>query len=236
MNAVGLVLHHGWGFDATALESLATKLREITPYVHSLDAGFFVDTLQQQPIVPLCWPPSLSLIAVGHSFGFATLLQKRGISWSAAVSIAGFTHMLSTVSGMPGVTTEEFAALAAGLREEPTICLGDFHRRCGLPPRLRHRLPTAPSLHGLFRLAEALHDLAHLALRMPDIPILALAARRDRIVPPTLTEACFSSSSERRRLLWHPTAPHALGLIEVDWCRTAIATFIESTFCDGDAA
>lgn len=176
----GFALCHGWGFDAQALAPLQQALQRQFP-----DAAFAVFDLgfTGSSHIPRL-DPGTDWIAVGHSWGFAWLVQQP-VPWKAAVAINGFTRYGQRAGKEGGVTRRVVNAMLAQLPAEPRAVVEEFRRHCGAQAATPDSLDRAT-------LQEHLERLRELEIGLPDFPILALATLDDTVVPITLARACFT--------------------------------------------
>lgn len=176
---IGFAFCHGWSFDAQALAPLRQALLQRLPdaVCASFDLGF-----HGAPQVPHL-SREIQWIALGHSYGFAWLLQQPQ-PWHAAVSLNGFTRFCRRPGHPQGTPVRLLQAMQAQLARDATGTVGDFQARCGMPSTAPRGLDQATLLEHLERLRE-------LDIVLPDCPTLALATTDDVIVPPALTQACF---------------------------------------------
>jgi len=199
MMDIGFVLRHGWSFQAASLDRLARALLNISPHVLTDDLGYWSDA----PSLPKR-TPTIAWIAVGHSYGFASLLQTDPTPWHAAIGIGAFLTF----------PHHGLAALQQAMQQEPQRAIRAFRRQCRLTQSLE-----IPEYHvvGNERLLDTLHALQHLHIDMLPAHTLFLHGAQDRIV------------TAPQHAVIHPDAGHNLGIDEVDWCIAAIERFIETT-------
>ncbi len=198
------VLVHGWGFHAGIFADFISYLEgaEVT----LVDLGFVAGG----PRAASQWPKDA--IAVGHSLGLLWLLERGGGRFRALVSVQGFDCFCCHVA------PSRLAALKRGLEREPGETLQAFWRSCGASGfALPEALNVARLDQGLDWLMnwdarKARQDLA--------CPVLALAARDDVIVPPSMSEAIWGES-----IIWSPDGGHVLPLKHPDWCARHVLEF-----------
>lgn len=207
---IGFAFCHGWSFDAQALAPLRQALLQRLPDAAcaSFDLGF-----HGAPQVPQL-PQEIHWIALGHSYGFAWLLQQPQ-PWHAAISLNGFTRFCRRPGHPEGTPVRLLQAMQAQLARDAHGTVRDFHARCGMPVAPALALDQAALLNHLDRLRE-------LDLALPDLPTLALATRDDAIVPPALTHACFAQANCTLREF---AGDHMHLLREPDATADAIAAF-----------
>ena len=177
---IGFAFCHGWSFDAQALTPLRQALRQRLPDAAqaSFDLGFHRAPQAPELAREIKW------IALGHSYGFAWLLQQSH-PWHAAISINGFTRFCRRPGQPEGTPVRLLHAMQAQLERDAEGTVRDFQARCGMPS-------TSPMDLDHAALQEHLGRLRDLDLALPDCPTLVLATRDDVIVPPALTHACFA--------------------------------------------
>jgi hypothetical protein len=195
---LGFVLRHGWSFQADALRNLADCLHPLSEHILLDDLGYWSDapTIHERD-------PRIAWIAIGHSYGFASLMQDPENMWHASIGIGSFTHF-------PQAGLSE---MRVAMQRDPLAAVRAFRRRSACLPKDR-----LPELHaaGTTRMQDDLAALETLRFDLPDLPLLFLHGARDRIV---------AAPSEA---VVHAQAGHELGLSEAAWCRTEIAAFLES--------
>jgi pimeloyl-[acyl-carrier protein] methyl ester esterase len=199
------VLVHGWGFHAGIWADVVGHLpgADIT----LVDLGF----VSGGPKSETDWPSDA--IAVGHSLGLLWLLQRGGGKFRALVSVQGFDCFRCHVA------PSRVAALKRGLERDPQATLEAFWRSCGAPGfALPEALNAARLDQGLDWL---MHWDAREATRELDCPILALAARDDAIVPPSMTESIWRDTD----IKWSQDGGHVLPLRHPRWCARHVLEF-----------
>lgn len=209
MSGPVLLLVHGWGFDADFWTPLRDRLTGIETAVH--DLGF-----RGRPAAPEA--TDRPIIAIGHSLGFLWLAHTSPVSWTAWISINGFTRFAQAEDFEPGVPTRLLDRMAAKFERDATTVTADFLARCGSPDR--------PGRLDEPRLAAGLGWLgkwdARAALARDAAPGQVLAGRRDPIVSPGMTRACFADE----QAIWHETGGHLLPRHEADWTAARIRDFV----------
>jgi pimeloyl-[acyl-carrier protein] methyl ester esterase len=199
------VLVHGWGFHAGIWADVVGHLQgaEIT----LVDLGF----VSGGPKGETDWPSDA--IAVGHSLGLLWLLQRGGGKFRGLVSVQGFDCFCCHIA--PSRVT----ALKRGLEREPHGTLQAFWRSCGAAGfALPEALNTARLEEGLDWL---MHWDAREAKRDLECPVLALAARDDAIVPPSMTESIWKDTD----IKWSQDGGHVLPLRHPRWCARHVLEF-----------
>lgn len=223
---IGFALCHGWSLDADTMDAFAACLKERFPAcaIASFDLGF--TGAPHAP--PLDAMRETKWIAVGHSYGFAYLMQLP-VAWHAAISVNGFTRFCRWPGKPEGTPVRLVDAMIARLESEPRATVEEFRQRCGIA-----QLPQSPQPHqapaqlDLPRLVTHLTHLRDLDLSLPACPVLSLSTHDDLIVPPSLTQACFGKAGCTTQEyggshLQLPQAPQQ--------CMAAVAAFVEA--CSG---
>lgn len=203
-----IVLVHGWGFHAGLWREVAPRLRRHMPLV--IDLGFIRGGPKGWSELPQ------DALYVGHSFGLLWLLKHGPKRPRGLVSVAGFDCFSAHVA------RETLERMKAGLTRNAAAQMRAFWQACGLeesfaPPEC---LDVATLKAGLDWLASWDERERRAGLQAP---ILALAARDDRIVPASATEAMWGDG----KLIWRQEGGHALPLTAPDWCADAIARFAD---------
>jgi pimeloyl-[acyl-carrier protein] methyl ester esterase len=202
---IGFALCHGWAFDAQAMQPLQAALQARLPHAAfaCFDLGFY-DAPQMPDL-----SDQVQWIALGHSWGFAWLLQQP-IAWRAAVSVNGFTRFCRQPGRPQGTPPRLVDAMLARLEQDAAATVADFRLRCGMPAAAASNLDVALLHEHLLRLRD-------LDLDLPAIPLLALRSADDAIVAPALAAVCFDDphctqeefDGDHTRLLREPQAAAA---------------------------
>ena len=208
---IGFALCHGWSFDAPALASLQAALARRFPGAAFavFDLGF--TGAAHTPVLA----SGCDWIALGHSYGFAYLMQQP-VAWKAAVSINGFTRFCRRPGCPEGTPVRLLNAMIERLGQDPQATVADFYQRCGAA----QEVPEALDLPGL---RHHLSQLRELDLALPTCPTLALATLDDAIVPLALARACFDVPNVTLREL---AGDHARLLREPADCALAVSDLI----------
>lgn len=212
---IGFALCHGWSFDAPALALLQAALARRFPEAACavFDLGF--TGAARTPVLA----PEREWIALGHSYGFAYLMQQP-VAWRAAVSINGFTRFCRRQGRPEGTPVRLLDAMIERLAQDPRATVGDFYQRCGAA----REVPGGFDLPGL---RHHLGQLCELDLALPPCPTLALATLDDAIVPLALARACFGAPGVT--LLELP-GDHTRLLREPAPCIEAVSDLIEKLY------
>ncbi|MBC7858584.1 MAG: alpha/beta hydrolase [Burkholderiaceae bacterium] len=212
---IGFALCHGWSFDASALAPLQAALARRFPGAAFavFDLGF--TGAAHTPVLA----PGREWIALGHSYGFAYLMQQP-VVWKAAVSINGFTRFCRRPGRPEGTPVRLLDAMIERLAQDPRATVADFHQRCGAAQEVPEALDPPSLRHHLGQLRE-------LDLAPPACPTLALATPDDAIVPLALARACFSAPDVTLQEL---AGDHARLLREPADCALAVSVLIEKLY------
>ncbi|MBF0621760.1 MAG: hypothetical protein HQL54_07500 [Magnetococcales bacterium] len=229
MNSLHVLFVHGWGFGPGCWHAL---LDELTPSTQNNSTRF---NLGFSGPIRTSFPDDAPFIAVGHSLGFAWLLnelaqqpdrfhaQCRGL-----VSINGFSRFSQHKTFPAGVPVRIMRRMASQLGSDPAAVLKQFQENSGLL-----QLGGVPKHSNAEkkRLTKGLSWLEKWDHRQTldnwSGPLLILASEDDRIVSPTLTQACFSSL-DNTKPHWSRTGSHVLPLSRPDWCANHIEDFIQA--------
>lgn len=204
-----LVLVHGWGFHSGVWEKLIPRLDGHE--IHCIDLGFVRGgprAANDMPANSLC---------IGHSFGVMWLLKHGPRPLRGLVSIAGFDCLHRYV---PGSVLE---SMREGMRSDPQAQMNSFAAKggfSGLQPD--GELDKGGLRGGLDWIAS--WDEAE-ALKNLGAPILALAARNDRVVRAEASEAIWGHGVAALR--WHEDGGHILPLTAPEWCADHINEFAD---------
>lgn len=211
---IGLIFLHGWGYGPGTWDGVANAFGP-APVV-CLDAGYFGPPALELPDNTDGW------LGVGHSLGFARLLQWD-IPWRGLLGVGGFLRFCQKHGKDSGTPADMLDAMIARLDTSPQDVLARFHKRCG------HRLSPLPDMttEGMKRLRADLLSLRDVDLPSPqrDVPIRLLSAKDDRIVPLDLAreaQALLTGS----RLTELDNGGHALPMTRPADCQRLIQEFL----------
>jgi len=204
-----LLFVHGWSFDSSIWDGLATRFADCCVS----ERGYFGPAGETKLDEPF--------LAVTHSFGTMRFLADIAPACRGIVAINGFDRF-TALGSFPGVPTRTLDRMIARFGDAPEEVLTDFRQRCGCDAPL-----------GAIDNGRLLDDL--IALRDGDqrtaaaqsgLPILSLQGTRDPVLPLTMREAVFASTSQCDRLT-HGHAGHLLPLEDAAYCANAISAFME---------
>ncbi len=207
-----LLLAHGWSYDSRFWDVLLAELPDHDPY--RIEAGYG-GAAPDWPLVPD------GALAIGHSAGLATLLDRLPDRCAGLVAINGFTRFVAD-AGFPGVPDRLPRRMLTRLQTDPSGTVRQFRAGCG-----DDAVPDRPHLDQLDpdRLRSGLQALESGDVRdrfaALTLPVLALAACDDPIVRPAHASACFPAAALR----WSETGGHLLPLTRPDWCARQIEAF-----------
>ncbi len=206
-----LVFVHGWGLNSTMWDPLISELK--TDDCHTIDLGFIDggQTSWQEWEAPA--------IYIGHSLGSLWVLKAlhdKPINVKGFVSIAGFSDFTQCAD------ERSLQMMQRGIEKKPAAQLTHFWRQAGVPGK-----PEADMLN-----QEGLQEgLAWLSTwnEAEKVSVLncakcILASKADKIVPKHATE----NQWQQEHITWHETAPHALPLVEPEWCAKKIHAFLSN--------
>jgi pimeloyl-[acyl-carrier protein] methyl ester esterase len=218
---IGFALCHGWSFDAHTMGAFAACLREHFPEcaIASFDLGFTGTAHVPQ----LDATPETKWIALGHSYGFAYLMQLP-VPWRGAISVNGFTRFCRRPGHPEGMPLRLLDAMIARLESDPRATVEEFQQRCGVAQSSQ---PYQPALQqpDTPLLVTHLTQLRDLDLCMPACPVLSLSTHDDLIVPPSLTRACFEKVGG---MMQEYEGSHLQLLHGPQQCMPAVTSFVEA--------
>lgn len=215
---IGFALCHGWAFNSDALQPLAGQLRQRFPgtALALWDIGF-----TGQPHTPLL-DSRYQWIAIGHSYGFAYLIQQN-IDWHAAISINGFTRFCQHPGYCHGLSPRIIDSMLNHLCMDMPATLSAFYMRCGITSEQA----TERSQKNYFDKKNLIHHLRcmrDLDIPPPTRPLLALFSDDDKVVPAALVHENFGNTPHVLRNL---AGDHALPLKSSDICAHEIIQFVK---------
>ena len=200
-----LVFVHGWGFDASFWDPLATLLADYPQ--RRLERGF----MGAPPNDDAGLAPA---ILVGHSLGFVHGLKLR--PWTGWVAINGFPRFVAG-SGQAGcVPAYVLRIMGARLETDTGHTLGEFYER------IHAEAPKGtPDTE---KLCDGLDELCDSNVGKLTGPGLVLASRTDPLVPNAVSETLAELSGAPIR--WHESGGHLLPHSDPAWCAGAIKDFL----------
>ena len=170
-----VVFAHGWGFDKT-LWADTIKRFNLNDY-YLLDFGY----TGNRDIVNIC--QTEPLIGIGHSLGFAWLLQNLD-NPVCLISISGFDCFLRIYDSR---TIEK---MRRNLIRNKQAQMRAFHKRAGTKTISLPNFEEQPLIEGLENLST--WDLNQ-RLKSLKIPIFAVASQNDKIVPISHSKRIFEN-------------------------------------------
>lgn len=203
-----LVLVHGWGFHSGVWEKLIPLLDGHE--IYCIDLGFMRGGPRASNEMPA------DSICIGHSFGVMWLLKHGPWPVQGLVSIAGFDCMHKYVP------QDVLDAMRDGMLKDPRSQMKNFAKNGGFAGLESNGDPDFGGLRGgldwisTWDTCEKLKNLG--------APVMALAARDDRVVRQEMTEAIWGSGAAE--LHWHEDGGHILPLSEPEWCAQHINKFV----------
>lgn len=203
-----LLFVHGWGFDSRVWDKTRAHL---SGFEHDcVDFGFTKDMPVHEEL------PGTPYIAVGHSMGVMWALKNRNSHMKGLVSIGGFDCFF---------------------RHVPPEVLTGFRQRFETDPESHMKRFWAQGLEedlcsidrlNLDRLSEGMNWLATWDAEKDahdfSGPILAIALKNDKIVPPAMSRAVWEKIPNAK-LVWHETGSHFLPSTEPEYCAEKIRGF-----------
>lgn len=162
-----IIWSHGWGFNAPFFTPMRSTLSGYNHFV--IDWGYFSNP---QPVMPRSDQP---LIGIGHSLGFAKLLEL-GLSFDGLISLGGFTRFCQADDFKAGMPHRILQRMQTGFQLNPHRVLADFYTSCGYDA-----LPHSVELMNIGLLQEDLQKLMRVTQTLPSVPFLAIAGVTDRI-------------------------------------------------------
>ena len=206
-----IVLVHGWGCHSGVWDKLLPALEGHE--VHRIDLGFVRGGPRGSSELPA------DSLCIGHSFGVMWLLKHGPRPVKGLVSLGGFDCLHKHVPA------EVLASMREGMLKDAPAQMSGFWDSIGL----NEGRPDVADIDGgglragldwisLWDMGEQLKSLG--------APVMALAARNDRIVREDASEKIWGNGVSE--LHWHDTAGHMMQLSEPDWCAEHILKFIDA--------
>lgn len=170
-----IVFAHGWGFDKTLWVDTIKRLK-INDY-NLLDFGY----TGNRDVVSIC--QTEPLIGIGHSLGFAWLLQNLE-NPVCLISISGFDCFFRIWD------SRAIEKMRRNLIRNKQAQMRAFHKKAGT------KLTSLPSFEEKY-LIEGLDNLQtwdfNHRLKTLNIPIFAIASQNDKIVPISHSKRIFEN-------------------------------------------
>ena len=207
--SIPLIFVHGWGLNSTMWNPLISELQ--TYDCHTIDLGFIAGgkTNWQN------W--SKPAIYIGHSLGslwVLSALHDKPLNLKGFVSIAGFTNFSECAD------EKTLQLMQRGIEKKPAAQLTHFWRQAGVPGK--------PEQLDQDRLQEGLNWLSSWDERKTvsglSCPTCIMASKADKIVPSKVTQTQW----QQEQIIWHETAPHALPIVEPEWCANHLRDFLSN--------
>ena len=170
-----VVLAHGWGFDKTFWVDTIKKFNIYDYYL--LDFGY----TGNRDIVNIC--QTEPLIGIGHSLGFAWLLQNLE-NPVCLISISGFDCFFRIYD------SRAIEKMRRNLIRNKQAQMRVFHKRAGTKLISLPNFEEQSLVEGLENLRT--WDFNH-RLKSLNIPIFAIASQNDKIVPISHSKRIFEN-------------------------------------------
>jgi pimeloyl-[acyl-carrier protein] methyl ester esterase len=192
---IGYIFCHGWGLDPTFFNLLHPHFRNY-PTLY-WDLGYF-----SEKYCPLPSDKAVTWVGIGHSFGFAKILQA-GIPLKGLVGLQAFVNFLGKGKELNAKRALELKAFEKKFKESPHPVLMHIQQACGIEP-----IQTAPQLENLMIDLGALRE-DYSSYLSPAIPTLLIGNADDTVVPPSLIQDNFQGHPQAR-FLSYPEGGHRL--------------------------
>ena len=205
-----IVLVHGWGFNTGVWDRMLPHLDGHE--IYRIDLGFMRGGPRgsnEMPADSLC---------IGHSFGVMWLLKHGPRPIRGLVSIAGFDCLHKYV---PKDVLDD---MREGMLKDPHAQMKDFWKNAGFAGNEPEGDPDFGGLRGgLDWIAtwDAGEELKNLG-----VPVMALAARDDRVVREEMTKNIWGNGVAE--LHWLDKGGHLLPLTHAEWCAEHINKFADA--------
>ena len=204
-----LVLVHGWGFHSGVWEKLIPLLDGHE--IYCIDLGFMRGGPRASNEMPT------DSICIGHSFGVMWLLKHGPRPIRGLVSIAGFDCLHKYVP------KDVLKAMRDGMLNNPREQMKSFAQNGGFAGLESNGDPDFGGLRGGLDWISTWDEGEE--LKNLGAPVMALAARDDRVVRQEMTEAIWGEGVAE--LHWHEDGGHILPLTEPEWCAQHINKFAD---------
>ena len=170
-----VVFAHGWGFDKTFWVDTIKKFNIYDYYL--LDFGY----TGNRDIVNIC--QTEPLIGIGHSLGFAWLLQNLE-NLVCLISISGFDCFFRIYD------SRDIENMRKNLIRNKQVQMRFFHKKAGT------KFVSFPNFEEEYLVEGMKHlqtwDLNH-RLNSLNIPVFAIASQNDKIVPLSYSKRIFEN-------------------------------------------
>ena len=192
---IGYIFCHGWGLDPTFF----SLLRPYFDHHPTLfwDLGYFGDVH-----CPLPNDKAETWVGVGHSFGFAKVLQAA-IPVKGWVGLQAFVNFLGTEEKARAKRDIDLKAFEKKFKASPHEMLVRIQQACGMEP-----VRATPHLERLTSDLSALRT-DYSCLLSSSIPTLLIGSADDPVVPPDLIRDNFQAYHQVR-FLSHEKGGHRL--------------------------
>ncbi|XAO70814.1 MAG: alpha/beta hydrolase [Acetobacteraceae bacterium] len=205
-----LVLMHGWGYDATLWNDVASLLAPLA--VTKLEAGYF-------GAAPFLTLPTRPFIAIGHSAGGLWFLKQNLTHCRAVILINSFTRFTRGEDFPLGQAPSIPARMSRRLATAPKDVITTFRKNIGDSSTFNNPV-TNRLMSGLADLTA--NDARHQA-RIMTPPLYALAGSDDPLIPPPLSRMCFENL---HHLAW-AEGGHMLPLAQPHSCARFIRNILD---------
>lgn len=197
-----LVFVHGWGSGTFVWNEMINHFSEYD--THLVNMGFVNNEAFDLP--------KDKFIGIGHSLGGMWLLKNYPDNLKGFVSIASFNCFYKYIS------QQILSSMQKNVVKDTGKQLIDFWHHAGLDQ------PSGFQNLNPLKLVEGLKWLSQWDEAIPaDLPVLALAARDDKIVSEEMTKKCWSNHN----IIWREDGGHMLPLTKSKWCVKHIKEFID---------
>jgi pimeloyl-[acyl-carrier protein] methyl ester esterase len=186
---IGYIFCHGWGLDPTFFNLLRPHFRDHPTLFWNL--GYF-----REKYCPLPSNDAETWVGIGHSFGFAKLLQA-GIPLKGLVGLQAFVSFLGKGEEINAKRSLELKAFEKKFNTSAHSVLTHIQQACGMEP-----IQAVPQLeHLVTDLASLRRDYSYLL--SPAIPTLIVGNADDTVVPPSLIQDNFQGYPQTRFLFYN---------------------------------
>ena len=202
-----IVFVHGWGFNASIWKELISHLPQWD--MAAIDLGFIAGDEGGVEDIPE------DAVIIGHSLGVMWSLKHLPSAPRALISICGFDRF------SPPIARKSLELMKRGIGKRPEVQMHQFWNACGIAPFApKETLNGETLLKGLDWL---MHWDARAERQGLTCPVLALAARDDKIVSQDMSNSIWTPD----QITWSDTGGHALPMTRPSWCAEQIRCFLE---------